>query len=548
MTASAPLCAPLRTPTSLLARWAGWLAWTLAGLALLLLTLWAGVYFWLGSGPGQAQWLAVAPLPAGVSVGAVRWGPLWDEVAVGDVLVHAPGGRELVRVSSAALDVGLGALLGGELVVDALEVEVAHVDASADEDGTIDLVAALTPPRAPSVAGVPTAAAKPAKTPVVKALRVHVGEVWLDLAGLQAHLRDMAIAGDLPAEGGGPPRIAVTTGACHAMWNKGRRSLGFDECRLAASVEGQRIDVSAFELRQHEEVISMTGTVAMAGEKAASHWRGWGRLGAFEANAVAPGSFPGGVDFEGLDLDFQGGHVVGSLGQVVAPRWVAGPFSADHVAFEVTRFTAEPGLLVPEMELTVAGLAAARFEGLGWSLEGVWLPRATGDLDRKLIAETAGWSSAWTLPGGSVGPVDLRIIAQMKLTGGQLEAEIETAHGVVHALGTLKSSPLTRRTDFVANVDFVDVQGPLADALLHDLADEQRKQLGERPRGSLEFEVAVDREDRFSPWVTELEWALGRLDGRGCDTLTGPCVAFEWDGYGWGTPTVAAPAPPEETP
>ncbi len=545
MTASPPPVAPLRTPTSTLVRAAGWLVWTVAGAALLLMTLWSGAYFWLGSGPGRAQLARVAALPTGVSIGAVRWGPAWDEVAVGDVRVSEPGGRELLRVSSAALDVGLGALIGGDVVVDALEVEVAHVEATADEDGKVELVAALSPPRAASVAGAPRVVGA-SRAPAINALRVHIAEVWVDVADLRAHVRDVKISGAIPAEGAGPAQIAVATGACHAQWSKGRRSLGFDECRVALSVEGQRLAVSALELRQREEVLSMSGTLAWVGEKLSGHWRGWGHLGAYEANALAPGSFPAGLDFDGLELDVEGGNVVGSLGQIVAARWVAGPFSADHVAFAIERVTAEPGLLVPAMELTVVGLAAARFEGLGWSLEGVWFPRATGDLDRKLIAETAGWSSALTLPNGLVGPVDLRIATQLKLTGGQLEAEVETPQGLVHAVGTLRSSPLTKRTDFVANISFAEVHGALADALLHDLADDQRTALGARPHGSLEVEVEVDREDRFSPWVTELEWALGRLDGKGCETSNGPCIAYEWDGYGWGPPAATMPA--EETP
>lgn len=552
MTASAPLAAPLRTTSSPagspLRRVAGWLVWTLVGAALLLMTLWSGAYFWLGSSAGRAQLTGLAAMPAGVSIGAVRWGPAWDEVVVGDIRVSDKG-RELVRIDSASLDIGLGDVIGGDLVVDALEVDVAHLAATADEDGKVDLVAALSPPKEPSVASGPSTAKARPPVIIVKALRILVGEVWLDLGDLQAHVRNVGITGVIHPDGRAAAQMAVATGPCHGMWNKGRRSLGFDECRIATSVEGQRFEVTGLELRQAgADVIAMTGVVDMTGDKPQSHWQGWGSLGAFEANAVAPGSFPGGLDFDGLDLDVVGGHVKGTLGQVVAEQWAAGPFSADHVSFGVEHFTAEPGLLVPSMELTLAGLSAARLEGLGWGLEGVWFPRATGDLDKKLIAEMVGWSSAWTLPTGAVGPVALRLSAALKLTGGPLEADVESPLGVVHAVGNLKSSPLTKRTDFVANLEFADVQGPLADALLHDLADDQRKALGDRPRGSLELEVEVDRDDKFSPWVTTLEWALGRLDGKGCDAVVGPCVAFEWDGYGWGAPAMNAATPPEETP
>jgi len=528
----------------------GWLLWTLVGAALLLMTLWSGAYFWLGSSAGQAQLTRMASMPAGLSVGAVRWGPTWDEVAVGDVHVAARG-RELLRVDSARVDLGLGDLLAGDIVIDSLEVAVAHVEATADEDGTIDLVAALIPPKQPSVAGQPSVAKAPAKPIIVKALRIDVGEVWVDVGGAQVHVRDVAITGAIHPDGKAAAQMAVATGPCHALWNKGRRYLGFDACRVVTNAEGLHFEVTALELAQHEQqVLALTGVVDLAGDKPHSHWRGWGSLGAFEANALAPGSFPGGIDFDGLDIDIKGGHVLGSLGQVVAPMWAAGPFSADHVAFGVDHFSAEPGLLVPSLQLTVAGLSAARLEGLGWGLEGVWFPRASADLDRKLVAEMAGWSSAWTLPNGLVGPVDLRLSTTLKLTGGPLEADVETAYGTVHAVGNLKSSPLTKRTNFVANLAFSEVQGPLAEALLHDLSDDQKKALGERPRGELELEVEVDREDRFSPWVTTLEWALGRLDGRGCDRVMGPCVAFEWDGYGWGVADRAgANAPtPEETP
>lgn len=537
---NAPSPAPAVTPKPPRSTWRARALALLLGLALAALTLWTAVYFWLGSSPGRAQLLSLADLPAGVSVRAVRWGPAPDSLALGALTVSDPTGRELAHVTSASFDLGLSALLGGELVVDRAELALSHLTLATTDDGALDLVAALRPPRPPAVA---TATRKaPARTPTLDAVHIHVAEVWLDLPGLQAHLRDLRLAGALPAAPAGAPpagELDLVASACHATWNKARRQVGFDECRVAASVDGHDLTVRSLTLRQREEVLMAQGHITTTTASTTSRWRAWGRLGRHEADQLLPGSFPLGFDFDGLDLATDGPNLSGSLATLVAPRWSAGPLSADHVALAIARFTAAPGLLVPEMDLAVDHLAAARLEGLDWSFEGLYVPSLTGDLQKRLLAEAAGWSSSWTLPTGTVGPVDLTLAADLKLTGGRLEATVETPVGHVLALGTLKSSPLTKRTSFVADLRFRDVAGPLADALLHDLDDDQRAALGPTPRGTAELDVDVDRADRFSPWQTELEWALGRLDSAHAT----PPTAFDWDGYAW----VSTSAPPEDT-
>ena len=71
------------------------------------------------------------------------------------------------------------------------------------------------------------------------------------------------------------------------------------------------------------------------------------------ADAALSGSFPAGFDFDGLALTIDAEHVAGSLGIIFAPRWSAGPFSADHVALTIAGVNAEPGLLVPELDVTL---------------------------------------------------------------------------------------------------------------------------------------------------------------------------------------------------
>lgn len=532
-------------PSSPLSRWLRRLTWLLGGLALAATTLWTGAYFWLGSSPGRAQLLSLAKLPHGVTVGAVRWGPAPDEIALGDLSVRDPHGRTVARIASASADLGLGALLGGEVVVDALEVEVSHVEAVADDEGRVDLIAALTPPppAAPTVAGGP--AAEPRPKPRISSAVIYVGAVWIDLAGLQADVRDLRLRGSL-AGSAGTGELEIVGRGCEATWNKARRRVGFDECRVSLSVDGPEVVVSALELKHHEEVLSLEGSISF-GDQPSSRWRGWGRLGPREADALLPGPFPAGFDFAGLELVIDSEQIVGRLGVLMAPRWSSGPFSADHVALSIAHADAKPKRLIPELEMSLDGLAAARLEGLGWSFEGLWAPYLVGDLQRRLDAAASGWAASWTLPTGEVGPVDIRLMTGLKLTGGRIDAQVETAQGTVAAVGTLKSSPLTKRTSFVAELGFQDVSGALGKALLHDLSSEQLAALGEMPFGSAELDVEVDREDREAPWETTLEWALGHLESSREEAR----ATLEWDGYAWdvATPVAELPQDPgEESP
>lgn len=529
-----------------LARVVRGLGWVAGGLALTLLTAWVGAYFWLGSSPGRAFLgkLATASLPDTVSLGLVKWGPWPGELAAGELVVRDAAGRALLAMGSASAHVGLMALtdlIDGQVVIDRLEVDIARIEARRDAEGRVDLAAALAPPKVATAAGPASRARKP---PVIEAMRVRVGELWLDLGTEQVHVRDLGIGGALHADGS--LAIALGSGSCHAAWNKLRRSVGFSECRLAADVVGRRAEVTALELAQGGDIVlALQGWMDL---DAAPHgrWTGHGALGPDEAGAFLPGMFPLGVGFDGLALEIAGSELSGSIGQLFSDRWVSGPLSADHVSLAVPALSAEPGLLVPEMTLAVEHLAMARLEGLDWRLEGVWIPRATGTLDRKLLVDAAGWSSAWTMPSGVVGPVDLLISTELKLTGGRLVAQVRSALGLVEAIGTLKTSPLTKRTDFVAQVAFAEARGPLAAAFMHELEDVQREALGEPIAGAVEIEVEVDRKERLGPWHTELEWALGRLEGK---------TTLEWDGYGWGAPAEAAPdampaplSPDEESP
>lgn len=519
----------MSAPQPIVSRLARMLAWTVGGLLLLGLTLWTLAYFALGATPVRAALVEALGLPEGVSVGAVRWGPAPDRVALGDVRVRA-GGQEVMGVSTVWADVELAPLLDGDMVVEAVEVEIDRIDAVRGEDGQIPLVAALTPKKPAAGAGGPK---KEKARLEVKRIAVAVGAIWVDVGEAQVDVRALRMEGALDAAGG--LRFEARTGPCHASWNKGRRVIGFRECRVASSVDGSRLTVGSVSLAQEEVVLEAHGEVDLTTQ--VGHWSAFGDLGPAEAAAFLGAGFPGGLAFDGLELMTEGGKMKGALGQVMAPRWASGPVTADHVAIGAVEFAAEPGLLVPELDVVVAGIAAARMEGLGWTVEGLWLGRAEGDLDKKLHAAAVGAAADWILPSGHVGPVELSATAELKLTGGTMTVAVTPRDGVVEALGTLKSSPLTKRTSFVANLGFAGVTGPLAEALAHDVSVEQRAALGEPLAGTGEVDVDVSREDKLAPWVATLEWALGRLEGK---------TVLSWDGYAWGAPSPDEVEPVEE--
>ncbi len=530
MTAAPPAPALLTARPSL-PRWAGFALWTIAGLALFVLTVWSVAYFGLASSDGRALLLESARLPEGVSVGVVRWGPVWDEVVVGDVRVVDGGARELVHVRSATIDLGLGAFMGGDIVVDRLEVDVAQAQVR-ERDGAVDLVAIVAPPKAPTTAsGTPK---PPAKQPVIDRFIVNIGEVFVDGGGAYTHLRDVVIAGRII---GDDSSAEVDIGTVHAAWDKWRRHVAFADVNLRAHIEENGVHVGLALGPPEDPSMAIEGRMKGTGDDATSQWRGWGRVDGRTANALV-GGFPLGFDFDGLEVVTAGKRLTGSIGSMVVPYWESGPFSGDHIALGISRFAIEPALLVPKAELDITGLSAAHLSGLDWTFAGLWLPTVEADLDKKLLVTMAGASASWKVPQGEVGAVDLLVAAELKLSGGPIEVQLRTPQGLVEATGTLKSSVLTKRTDFIVDMRFANVRGPLAQGLLHDLEDEQRVALGEGPSGSAEFEIEVDREDRFSPWQTELEWALGRLDSALCGRIM-PCVSFEWDGYGWGAPATA---------
>jgi hypothetical protein len=561
-----PAPAPAR---SLALRVLSALGMALGVLVLALATVFFGTYFWLASSPGRAQLagLVRAAAPA-VEVDLVAWGPDPGTVVLGPGRVRDGSGRELAALNGGSVQVAPLSVLSGDLTVLRLELELGRVAMHQGADGRVDLASALAPPRPVAVAsGAPS---KPREPIRIDAFRARIAELALDLQPAPSGivLRDLEVEGRLTL--GAPEALAVAldvrVGAFDAAWNKGRKVVGCD--RIAArlrlggdTLEVEHLDFFRTDARGVESaIVSVRGDIKGLGRAApaipTATFAVTLSLSPFDTHLFTGGALPFGMDLDGVALvvgpDVERGvRVAGSIGQAMAGRWTSGPFAMDELTLAGARFVATPGLLVPELEVAIDGISAARLSGVDWRLEGIDLTPLGATLEKRLDAFAHARVATWTLPTGVVGPAELALSTTLKLTGGTLDALARTSYGDIDARGLLRSSPFTKKTDFSATFALRNLTGPLRQAFIHDLDDAARARLlgddgAAALSGEAELDLELEREapdpeaaDRADVWVATLEWLTGRLVGK---------TALAWDGYAWSDAPVEPPTPVRDAP
>ncbi len=570
------------------------------GLLLTAFATWVGAYFWLGSTPGRAQLRAVvADMSPVLGVEFVRWGPSPDRLIVGPSRVDNVDGTPLAALHMAHADLAFWALVGGDLRVERLRIELSHVHANIGPDGRVDLLVVLAPPKKPPS----TAAAgpkKPAPTLRIDDLDVHIGAlVVTNGPGEGLVVRDVDVHATVVL--GDTFRLSshLSLGPIDATWDRARKYIAFDSLELASfEVDGPTVQARGLTLTRAGEVILAAEFVSRPGNGGAVSINA--ALAPSDAAALLPDAFPAGLDIQGLELEFHpaskgvgaaspdpstaapaappgslptlhapttappataatvGQRLSGRLGHLRAPAWRISAFSADHLELSLDRFEVELDRLIPRVALDIGHVAAARFSGLGWNLEGLYLPGGHLDFTRRLeLSLGPGRISGWTLdhddlatapnPSDRADPMsaDIALTADLGLTGGPIHARLGGDFGTIDAVGRLKLSPLTGRTSFNTTVRFADLAGPPLAALAHDLddlsADLRTRLEGSRPSGHAVFELEVERDRETQTWETTVTWDEG--------SFAIPGWLLLWDGYAWAEadPSSASTSPEDES-
>ncbi|MFO0749584.1 MAG: hypothetical protein U1F43_28520 [Myxococcota bacterium] len=498
---------------------------TVVGLLLAAATLYVGAYLALASTPGRALLAGIVEDTLGrgnlrASVGSAHWGP-------------APGAlwaaRIRVELPIASIDVALwsGARGCPDFAPERVEVLVDKATIRLPEPGE-------GPPPGSDLAKGGDGGGRKNRLSIPD-VRVAVKELDFTGAGLVAHARDV----DLRAVVGDAMSFDVTTGPCHFGWANGRRVTGFDRCRVErANVRGKEVDLGALVLERDGDMVArIVGHATLDAKKPLLHAEADLDLASWDAAALAGDQLPEGLVAEGVVVDIDGDLVRGHVGALTAARYHNGPFDAELVAVEIPAFTGAPGLILPQVTVTLSGLAAAHAAAFDWSVEGVSAPWMVFDLEKKLEGSLIGVRiDRWTTPSGAIDDVASDADLAIGLSGGSVSGLVTTPDGVLDASGHLKKSPITKRATFTAEAAFADLRGPLAALVLHDVSEAQKKALGEPLSGSLSLAVDVTHEERFDPYELELEWDTTELRGK---------TGLSWDGSDWVEPEQATPDEPD---
>ncbi len=489
----------------------------LTGLVLTALTLWTGTYFLLGTSAGQG--LLMPLVPKGVAVERVFWGPAPNSVRAARLHIE----RGALRVDARAREATI-ALPSFDIAEVTLDIASVTVD--------------TTRPPPPVVAAPPTAPKRPA--PAIPRLAAAIGELWFVGDGVQAHARDArveTVGGRMDGPDGALP-VALTTGACHVSFARGRRVLGWDHCDAAATIGagGKELAIARLGLtRGGGPVLSASGHISLAGDKPKAELVADAALSRLEAESVAGKLFPWGFEAQGVVLALDKGLIDGRIGALHASGLAAGAVQLADVSFTLPHLAVAPGLLIPAIDVDARGLYAARAEGLGWALEHLTFGRFQGAIEKKLEGFVeAGSVANWQVGETDLGPVALDVTIVMGLTGGTIASDLATASGALGVKSRLKSSPITKRTTFTVELVFAALDAPLMGFLLHDLTADERATLGHPGAGRAELALDLEREvgdDGALAWLAEIAWDATTLRGPGPDGRTP--AALEWDGSGW---------------
>lgn len=566
---------------------------SLLGLALLLVTLWLGAYFALGSGPGQRALAGLVRGEAGLEPTLVRWGPAPDRLLLGGLDVMATGevpDKPLAALTMASLDLGLWSLLGSNPTIEHLRVELAHVHANIGPDGKVDLLMVLSPPRRPGTGAPPREKAPPRLA--IERIDVRIGELLVTHGAEGIHLRDLELGGRLVVGERLDAALGLSSTQIHLAMDRGRRVWAGAGIELEVRAAGAPTSPTSLEVDlaltvRHSDDRTSRLALAMAPGRPARAELDADLSGA-DAAVLLPGSdLPHGIQIAGLRLEATSEkkavspdappgaappktteneaarRLTGQLGHAFAPVLGLGAAELHDASFGLSAIHIDAERLIPQVEVTLSHLQATRLvlrpvatsgdeqpegeadtvKAFGWTLEGLDFAGGRISFLRRLELHLWPGRALWGLPNATPEPISLAIDADLGLTGGPITAHLAGAFGAIEARGKLRVSPLTGKTGFGAELAFAELHGAFARALLPELPAEHPLNQPDAPNASGAMTLELEN-DESGPAVAFDEglvtWAKG---------------GSRWDGYGWSdeplAPPDGAPIPgtnPEDSP
>ncbi len=511
------------TPTH---RILGLLLSLLKGLAvsgLVLLATWHCTYFAMASHPGRAYLLDLVhrDAPRGLQIGSIHWGPHPGDLILGAVDITS-GRTQLARINSAEVEMTLSDLLGlagGEaLALNKVRLDVASLHATADDSGVFDIIKLFKPERPPD--------SKPPK----QRKKIHIRSIYLrgdhlaiDTPRGAFDLRDLHVEGTFDLDLLPRLSLSLSTGALHIA-SRGQPVLGFDGLDIDdLTLTGTQLGLSLRLVRDAQPVVSSRISADLLAQRFDFNFSL--DLRPLESDRLSP-SLPTGLVISDAALQWADGRLRGAIGALSATSIETRFGSAFDFSISIPRIGFEPGGLFPRVDLDLNDLTAARLELYDHTFSGLFIPRGRFTFDKRVTAHLGpGQAIDWALRGRPLGKTRIDLVADVGLTGGPIQARLETPSGLVDAVCTLKVSLLRKRADFDIALSLENAEATLLLALLPDI--ESSHLVSKSPfsaSAELEFEPSNP------PTVSWNEASIRGADG----------MLSRWDTDTWTTPTAEA--------
>ncbi|TNF26656.1 MAG: hypothetical protein EP329_20900 [Deltaproteobacteria bacterium] len=520
--------------------------WPIPVLTLLValpLAAWMGAYFWVNSTPGRAlvgDWL-LGRAPAGrLVIGAVHWGPLPDELHLGDVLIRDEAGRPLIHATEVTADVVVSHLLEGDLVVDRARASGYFLELAWDEEGKLNVARALARPKKPGSGGGPP---KPRRLVELRRIELVDGDLTLAWPSWGMQFSDVDAHGALTLDRAGQLAIHADLhgGRAHALWGKhDDKAVHVNDVDIVGfHWADQGFDVDRLGLTADDgSLIDVAGTLELAGDLELDV-QGDVALGATIAPVVLGRTLPTGGRVDDLELTLAGTTLTGRAHRVTAPSVEVGPVSVTDVATAVDDFTFVPGLIKPSGAVALHDTRVSHLTAPGLDVRDTRIgkvavavrSRSTATLD-DVVARALTLEDRVTLGAKA------HIEASFGLTSGEVDANIVTDMGRIGASGSLRVSPFSKKLTVSLRVALEQVGGSLATYLVDYLPPAPGATLGAPLEGFAVFRTVLGKDKvegkKGKHWVAETRLEEAQLEGGGHRVV--------YDGEAWAA--TAVPAPP----
>ncbi len=511
-----------RPATSRQAKPGGRLEWPFISLLTLLVlfpcTAWAGGYFWVQSGPGQANLWSdlLGDIPEGaISARRVAWGPDPRRVEVLDLLIRDRDQNVAVAAGYAAARLDLAGLWDTGPTFTGVRARDFEILLSWDRAGVFNLDGAFK---------VRKEVDEPAEPKKKKAhvrlldIALERGRLTLDWPSWGLRFEALEARGEVHLGGPDPLviRADLTGGESEAHVGVEPRHARFDSVAIDAfRWEKQGFHTSGLRLgaRDGAAAVDLAGGMSF-GDVVGVQVKGGLRVGAPEIGELATPWLPHGAVVEGLEATSTDGTWTARATRAEATEVGAGPVRLLDVSLPF-ELELTPGALMPKGRVTTSGARAGSLVGPeNIRATGIVLTTVNATLDTMADVRLEGVTArSVTLPEGELGAVTARGSAKVGLAGGEVEAALGTDRGALSAKGRVDVSMLRRKGELKLNARFERVAGALARALGAALPDDVAAALGDDVSGEASFSGEAAPGDGPDGWDVGFELTAASLKG-----------------------------------